>query len=157
MIFAFNPNWIVGQVKKIDVEYVMKWSLDHLNLFHAKCHYNIVVDWCIYTPVNYANIGSHKGLLPVSCKAITWTNDGLLLIGPLGTNICDICLDIQIVSLKKMHLKMSFAKHWPFCLGSNVFKSWYVTSWHKFIKQLIFTGLTTTYHILSSLVQNQIW
>ena len=77
---------------------MIKWNLDHLNLFHAKCHYNIEVDWCIYTSANYANIGSHKGLLPVRCKATTWTNDGSLLIGPLGTNISAIWLDIQIIS-----------------------------------------------------------
>ena len=32
-------------------------------------------------------IGSDNDLSPVQCQAIIWTNAGILLIGPLGTNI----------------------------------------------------------------------
>ena len=35
---------------------------------------------------NLTIIGSDNGLLPGRCQAITLTNAGLLLIGPLGTN-----------------------------------------------------------------------
>ena len=37
-------------------------------------------------------------------QAIIWTNAGILLIGPLGTNFCEILIGIQIFSFKKIHL-----------------------------------------------------
>ena len=51
---------------------------------------------------------------------IIWTNAGILLIGPLGTNFSEILFGIQTSSFKKMHLKMSSAKWRPFCLSLNV-------------------------------------
>ena len=42
------------------------------------------------------------------------------LIGPLGTNFCEILIGIQIFSFKKMPLKMSSVKWRPLCLGLNV-------------------------------------
>ena len=45
---------------------------------------------------------------------------GLLLIGPLGTNFCEILIRIQAFSFKKMHLKMSSAKCRRFGLNLNV-------------------------------------
>ena len=53
-------------------------------------------------------------------QTIIWTNDGILLIGPLGTNFSEILTGIQAFSFKKMHMKMSSAKWRPFCLGLNV-------------------------------------
>ena len=40
----------------------------------------------------------------------------LLSIGPIGTKLSQIEFEIQIFSLKKMHLKMSSGKCWPFIL-----------------------------------------
>ena len=65
-------------------------------------------------------IGSDNGLLPCWHQAIIWTNAGILLIGPLGTNFSEILIGIQTFSLKKMHLKMSSGKLWPFCLSVSV-------------------------------------
>ena len=57
----------------------------------------------------------------MACRqAIIWTNAGILLIGPLGTNFSEILIKIYTFSLKKMHLKMSPAKWRPFCLSLNV-------------------------------------
>ena len=67
-------------------------------------------------------IGSDHGLLPGRRQAIIWTNDGILLIGPLGTNFNETLSVIHTFSLKKVHLKMSSGKWRPFCLGPNVFK-----------------------------------
>ena len=64
---------------------------------------------------------SDNGLSPRRRQAIIWTNAGILLIGPLGTNFIEILIGIQTFSFKKMHLKMSSAKWRPFCLGLNVF------------------------------------
>ena len=69
---------------------------------------------------NLTNIGSVNGLLPVRRQAITWTNAGILLIGPLGTNFSEILIEIPIFSFKKMRLKEWSAKWRPFCLGLNV-------------------------------------
>ena len=65
-------------------------------------------------------IGSDNGLSPDRPQAIIWTNAGILLNGPLGTNFSEISIEIHIFSFKKMDLKWSFAKWRPFCLGLNV-------------------------------------
>ena len=64
--------------------------------------------WHIYASVNYAISGSDKGLSPVRCHAITWTNCGLFLNGQLRTNFSEIWIKIQQLSNKKIHLKT-----WP--------------------------------------------
>ena len=69
------------------------------------------------------SIASDNGLSPGRRQAIIWTNAGILLIRPLGTNFSEILIEIQIFSLKKIHLKMLSAKWWPFCLGLNVLTS----------------------------------
>ena len=65
-------------------------------------------------------IGSDNGLSLDRRQAIIWTNAGILLIGPLGTNFSEISIEIQTFSFKKMHLKMSSGKWRPSCLGLNV-------------------------------------
>ena len=72
-------------------------------------------------------IGSDNGLSPGRRQAIIWTNAGILLIGPLGTNFNEILIGIQTFSFKKMHLKMSSAKWRPFFLGLNVLTHWHLT------------------------------
>ena len=65
-------------------------------------------------------IGSDKGLSPRRRQAIIWTNAGILLIGPWGTNFSEILIGIQTFSFKQMQLKMPSAKWRLFCLGLNV-------------------------------------
>ena len=67
-------------------------------------------------------IGSDNDLSPGRRQAIIWTNAGILLIGPLETNLSEIAIKIHIFSFKKMQLKMSGNRR-PFCLGLNVFKT----------------------------------
>ena len=55
-------------------------------------------------------------------QAIIWTNAGILLIGPLGTNFSEILIEIQTFSFKKIDFKMSSVKWRPFCLGLNVLR-----------------------------------
>ena len=50
-------------------------------------------------------IGTDNGLSPERRQAIIWTNAGILLIGPLGTNFSEILIEIQTFSLKKIRLK----------------------------------------------------
>ena len=63
-------------------------------------------------------ISSDNGLLPDWRQAIIWTNAGILLIGPLGTNFNEILLEIYTFSFTKMHLKMSSWKWRPFVSAS---------------------------------------
>ena len=63
-------------------------------------------------------IGSDNGLSPGRRKAIIWTNAGILLIQPLGTNFSEISIKIHIFSFKKMHLKMLSGKWQPFVSAS---------------------------------------
>ena len=54
-------------------------------------------------------IGSDIGLSSGRRQAIIWTNVGILLIGPLGTNFRKLLIEIQTFSFKKKHLKVSSA------------------------------------------------
>ena len=56
------------------------------------------------------------------CQAIIWTNAGILVIRTLGTNFSEILSKIHTFSFKKMHLKMSSAKWWLFCLSLNMLR-----------------------------------
>ena len=67
-------------------------------------------EWRIYASVNYTNIGSGNGLSPGRRQAIIWTNAGILLIGPVGTNFGEIVIEIKIFSFTHLHLKVSSAK-----------------------------------------------
>ena len=67
-------------------------------------------------------VGSDNGLLPCQRQAIIWTNAGILLIWPFGTNFSEISIEILTLSFKKMRLKVSSAKWQPFCVGLNVLR-----------------------------------
>ena len=64
--------------------------------------------------------GSDNGLSPGRRQAIIWTNAGILLTGPLGTNFSENLIEILTFSFRKMLLKVSSAKWRPFCLDLNV-------------------------------------
>ena len=70
--------------------------------------------------VNFTIIGSDNGLSSDRRQAIIWTNDGILLIGLLGTNFKEILINIQTFSFRKMHLETLSGKWWPFYLSLNV-------------------------------------
>ena len=86
-------------------------------------HWGRVTHICVSTNIN---IDSDNGLSPGRRQAIIWTNAGILLIGLLGTNFSEILIKIYTFSFKKMHLKMSFGKWRPSCLGLNVLTQWWV-------------------------------
>ena len=53
-------------------------------------------------------IGSdNNGLSPGRHQAIIWTNDGILLIGSLGTNFSEILIEMYTLPFKKMHSILS--------------------------------------------------
>ena len=87
-----------------------------LGIISNSKYQSIYDEWRIYASVNYAIILSDNGWAPVRLQAITGNNDGLLSIGLLETNLNEILIEVQIFSLKKMHLKMLSLKLRPFCL-----------------------------------------
>ena len=108
-------------------------------------------------------IVSDNCLSPGRRQAITWINDGILLIGPLGTNVSEILSKMLTFSFKKRHLKTSSVKWRPFCLGLNVLihvcqgasyfmpmfaKNWFVRllDWDTFITRKLFCLQRTTKH-----------
>ena len=86
-------------------------------ILHRLTHWGRVTHICVG---KLTIIGSDNGLSPGRRQAIIWTNAGILLIGPVGTNFNEILIGIQTFSFKKMHLKVSSAKWRPCCLGHNV-------------------------------------
>ena len=110
-------------------------------------------------------IGSDNDLSPDRRQAIFWTNTGLLLIGPLGTNFREILIEILTFSFKKMRLKVSSAKRRPFCLALNVLKdvdffkavteiSWNLMTLWLTGSQLLFSAVTTPFCIIFSICIN---
>ena len=84
----------------------LSFPLTHLHLAPHVCVNKIII------------IGSDNGLSPDWHQVIIWTNAGILLIGPIGTNFSEILIRNQIFSLKNA-LKISSAKWRPFCPGGD--------------------------------------
>ena len=66
---------------------------------------------------NLTIIGSDDGLSPGRRQAIIWTNAGISLIGPLGTNFSEILIEILTFSFKEMHWKMVAILSRPQCVN----------------------------------------
>ena len=92
---------------------LLRWYTLHRCL----THWGRVTHICVG---NLTIIGSDNGLSPVRRQTIIWTNAGIVLIEPLGTNFSEIWIGILSFSFKKMHLKMSSGKWRPSCPGLNV-------------------------------------
>ena len=76
------------------------------NVNHLLTHWGGVTHICVS---KLAIIVSDNGLSPGWHQAVIWSNAGILLIGPLGTNLSEILIGIVTFSFKKMHMKMSSA------------------------------------------------
>ena len=111
----YNARHVQHRVKINCVHKVPELRHVHVGGGHLT-YWGRVTHICVGTNTN---IGSDNGLSPGRRQAIIWTNAGILLIGPLGTNVSGILSEIHTFSFKKIHLKMSSGKY-PFCLGLNV-------------------------------------
>ena len=85
----------------------------------------IETEWRIYASVNW----------PSLVQIIIWTNAGILLIGPLGTNFNEILIKIHTFSFKKIHFKISSGNWQPFCLCLNVLNRWTYKDTHVHSKE----------------------
>ena len=93
-----------------------KWQQFYLSL-------NVFTHWGRAMHISVSKltiIASVNGLSPGRRQAIIGTNDGILLIWPVGTNISEILIEIHSFSFKNKHWKMLSGKWRPFCLGLNV-------------------------------------
>ena len=87
-----------------------------------------LVNWCRVTHICVSKltiICSDDGLSPDRHWAIILTNDGILLIGPVGANFREIIIKIHTFSFKTKHLKMTSVKWRPFffrrqCIEVNI-------------------------------------
>ena len=80
----------------------------------------IEAEWHIYSPGDYAIIGSDNGLMPFRRQAIIWTNADSFSIEPLGTYLREIGIwEYSNFYSIKINLKMS-ERCQPLCLGLNV-------------------------------------
>ena len=113
-------------------------------------HWSRVTHICVD---KLTTIGSDNGLSPGRRHAITWTIVGILLIGPIGTNVSEISSGIQPFAFKKMHLKFSSAEWRPCCLGLNVLKEkltiWCSTSSQIYPLRLILPPAVSNFYICS--------
>ena len=101
-------------------QHIFKITFDFVHSIILLTHWGRVAHKCVS---KLTIIGSDNGLSTGRRQAIIWTNHGILLIRPLGTNFSEILSEIHTFSFKKMHLKTSSAKWRPFCLGLNVLRS----------------------------------
>ena len=99
---------------KFCVQYFFNKVCNTPKLATQLTHYGRVTHVCVSKPTI---IASDNGLSPGWCQAVIWTSDGILLIGPLGTNFSEISIEIITFSFKKMHLQVSSSKC---CLSLNV-------------------------------------
>ena len=65
-------------------------------------------------------IGSDNGLSPGRRQAIIWTNDGILLIGPLATNVSVILIENSYIFFQENAFENIVWKMAAICLGLNV-------------------------------------
>ena len=110
-------------------------------LHYIKTHWGRVTHICVS---NLAIIGSDNGLSPGRRQAIIWTNAGILLIGPIGTNFCENWIEIPTFSFTKMRLKVSSAKWRSFRLGLNVLIVFCIHMGWSFCIMLFETDFTAT-------------
>ena len=118
----------------IDVIFEMKyicfenidWSLHEIP-FVPLTHWGRVTHICVaYLTI----IASGNGLLPSRCQAIIWTNAGIMLISPLGTNLSEILIKIHTFSFQKMQKVTILSR--PQCVKSNQLQfNFTATSWNK--------------------------
>ena len=110
--------------------FILRWSSSYLDNMCGNfwtVWFN-EVEWRIYASVSQATIGPDNNLSHGRCQAFIRTNTRILLIGFLGTNFCELLIELCIFHSLKYRLE----KWRPFCFGLNVLtviirmSSWFV-------------------------------
>ena len=119
-IFSQEISNGLGRILK---KTLSSWTEDELK--NCITHWGRVTHICVS---ELTIIGSDNGLSPNRRQAIICANAGILLIRPFGINFNEMLIEIDTLSFKKIHSKMSSGKWRPFCLGLNVITdTWYDT------------------------------
>ena len=123
---VLSPNPITPHRKLWDAYYLSmpdaEATAQMWTTIRSITHWGLVTHICVS---KLTITGSDNGLSPGRRQAIIWTNAGILLIGPLGTNFSEIFIEMYISLFKKMYLKMSSGQWRPFCPGLNVINHWW--------------------------------
>ena len=101
--------------------------LNYENIGYVLTHWGRVTHICIS---KLTIIGSNNSLLPGRCQAIIWTDAGILLIRPLGTNFNEILIEINTFSFKTNPFESVVPKRRPFCFGLNVSNIMFIFDQH---------------------------
>ena len=127
MFLRNNTNINIKSVQKGKLGCIYK---TFLFTFHGKllCNCNSLTHWGRVThgcASKLATIGSDNGLSPGRCQAIIWTYAGILLIGPLGTNLSEILnqnlyIFIQENAFENVVWKMTAILSLPQCVKTIV-------------------------------------
>ena len=122
---AQRDSWCTGATKCITSRFdwlgddviVEFWRHFHCSVFKGAVYITAVRRPCM--SVNKAVSDSDNGLSPVRRQANFWSNAGICLILLLGTYSIETLIQKQQFSFKRMHLNMSSAIWWSFCLGRH--------------------------------------
>ena len=104
-------------------------------------------------------IGPDNGLSPSQCQAIIWTNAGILLVGPLGTNFSDILIGNSYIFIQENPFengvwKMASILSWPQCVGKKLSCLRVKLPWHGHLwsQKICAVGaqLSCVYHHIES-------
>ena len=106
---------------------------------------------------NMTRISSDNGLAPEQRQTIFWTNTGILLIGPLGTNFSEILIEIQAFFLNiyvwKWRLLISVILSWPKCVKDrahlSTFKIFIFEKFSCFIVLVVFLVIGQSSELVS--------
>ena len=131
IVLTMSDKWgIVFQrdIFQLSVHYQFWETIANGNLYLCFLHRSSKKELTHWTWVTHIWVSKltiiawDDGLLPGQRQAFTWSNVGILLIGPLGTNFSEILIKIYTLSFKEMHFKMSSGKWRPFCLCVSVLR-----------------------------------
>ena len=108
-------------------------------------HWGRVTHICVS---DLTSIGSDNGLSPGRRQAIIWTNAGILLIGPLGTNFSSVSM--RIPKLVRCHSYIEIIMHfkvvlflryklffsWKYNWFCSIWWLWYAVWWLLDVKMI---------------------
>ena len=110
------PNNMANSIwKSFHMDYLLPYNhstigpiIENVACLHDCGHFvQVLTHWC---RVTYMRHWTGSPLVQIMAWRLFWTNAGILLIGPLGTNFSEILIEIHTFSFKEMHLKMSSGK-----------------------------------------------
>ena len=134
-----TPSTSISLYKTSYCAWILSFNIAHSMRLQGSIAGSLLTHWGRVTHLcasKLTSIGSDNGLSPGRRQAIIWTNAGISLIEPSGTNYSEILIETHTFSFMKISLKKSSGKRWPFCLGLNVLNTILRPS-HKYLCKCI--------------------